>query len=172
MTGRRLLPRCAWAFRCGSHGDAGRGGPSVPRWKAVLRGIAYRLILSRGRKGVLHREFEIAATTSGTALRRRKLVRAPYCTVDRVAGFSAAGKNVAPCGNAGCGSASTTRRAWPVFFGKLIPKKDPGLILDAIGAREARKIRGALCRPPGNSRGDLRRARGAIFPPPRFSRAS
>jgi glycosyltransferase involved in cell wall biosynthesis len=100
------------------------------RSKTLIRSTAYRLLYSQVRKGFyigeLNREH----------LRRhgfpsQRLIRAPYCTVDRFQNASEA--EFAEVREA-CRSRLEISRDKLVigFFGKLIPKKNPDLLMQAI----------------------------------------
>ncbi|MGH8047660.1 MAG: glycosyltransferase family 4 protein, partial [Chthoniobacterales bacterium] len=124
-----------------------------PRWKTVLRGLAYRLIY----RGVA-KAFYIGNLNRSHYERHgiapSKLVRAPYCTVDRVAGFSTQEKisrRAAMRERLGFDDATCVAG----FFGKLIPKKDPGLILEALALAKREKF-AALYVGAGELESDLR----------------
>lgn len=103
--------------------------------KALLRGLYYRfayLPLARVFYiGQLNRDHYLCHGVPA-----RKLVRSPYATVDGVAAFTDAEK---------LGERARLRERFEIaandfvvaFFGKLIPKKNPDLLLEAVGRLES-----------------------------------
>lgn len=100
-----------------------------PVWKSLIRSLVYRFLYAG-----LDKAFYIGELNKEHLLRhgwpKSRLYRAPYCVVDRWAGMSES--EAVERGRRWRNLNGIEHDAWVVgFFGKLITKKNPALLLDA-----------------------------------------
>jgi glycosyltransferase involved in cell wall biosynthesis len=130
--------------------------------KNLLRSFAYRLLYTQ-----IDHAFPIGLLNRDHLLRHGvkadRMTPAPYCTPDRFAGLSDDERMImrSSCRKElGIGNSATVI----AFFGKLTPKKDPGLIIDALAIlpEEVRKDLVVLFVGSGELETELR-ARAALI---------